>query len=133
MVLCDGTHQDPTTGKLTILGTFSTVAAETYPTSLNFCVYSAVTDAMGDFRLKFQLVDSQHAFEENNEPLFSVEIPLNSPSPLAVCESSMQVGNVAIPEPGVYHCELLHEGEVLMSRRLVAISRMVAAEGDGQT
>ena len=130
MVLCDGTHRDPATGKVTILGTFSTVTAKTYPTPVAFCVYSAVTDAIGEFTLKFQVVDSRHGFDAENEPIFSVEIVLNSPSPLAVSEGSMFVKGLVIQDPGVYHCELLHEGDVLMSRRLVAIKQVSADGGD---
>jgi len=132
LVLCDAVHRDPATGKCTILGTFSTVNSLEFPTHLSFCQYNAVTDADGEFKLKFQIVDSGHSFEEDAKPLFSVEVDLHSPSPLAVIEGTMAIQNVPLPKPGVYHCELLHEETLLMSRRLVAIQMSgVNEEGEG--
>lgn len=124
MVLADAVHVDATTGKQTILGTFSTVGAQSYPTKLRFCVYFAVTDAHGDFRLTFRIVDSRHVFEDTVQPVLEVNVQLSSPSPLAVCESCIALGGegVQLPDPGVYHCELLHGESLLMSRRLVAVS-----------
>ena len=120
MVLCDNLHVDATTGKRTILGTFSTVGAQEFPAKLRFVVYFAITDAEGEWELVFRMVDSSHAFEDGVPPIFEFPIPINSPNPLAVLEGQIHVGG-EIPKPGVYHCELLCNGNVLMSRRLIAI------------
>jgi Family of unknown function (DUF6941) len=121
MVLCDAIHVDATTGKQTILGTFSTVGAEQFPTKLNFAVYFAVTDAPSGFELTFRMVDSRHGFDEDCTPVFQIAMPMNSPSPLAVLESRVFLRQVLLSDPGVYHCELLSGESVLMSRRLVAV------------
>ena len=59
MVLCDAVHPDPATGKFTILGTFTNFASPSFPAAIQFCVYFAVTDGIGDVDLTLQLVDSQ--------------------------------------------------------------------------
>lgn len=121
MVLCDSVHHDPSTGKKTILGTFSTVVGSEWPTTIDFCIYNEVTDAVGEFVLSFQLVDSAHAFENSEDPIFKLDVPLESPTPLAVVSGTMHAQGVEIAKAGVYHCELLCGDNVLMSRRLVAI------------
>lgn len=127
MVLCDNVHMDSTTGKQTILGTFSTVGAKDFPTRLEFAVYYAITDAVGDLELTFRIVDSKHGFEDNQPPVLEKPFQLNSPTPLAVMEGRILVDAV-LPEPSVYHCELLADGNVLMSRRLVAVRPSDLAE-----
>lgn len=122
MILCDAVHVDSTTGKQTILGTFSTVTADQFPATIVLCVYFAITDAQGEFHLKFRIVDSRHAFEDDSQPVLELEVTCKSPSPLAVCES-MIAGPLQLPSAGVYHCELLVGDNLLMSRRLVAVTR----------
>jgi hypothetical protein len=129
MVLCDAVHRDPATGKCTILGTFGTVNDTTYPAQLSFYVYHAITDVQGEHNIKFQIVDSSHGFEEDSEPIVLFDNILPSPaSPLAVIEGIMGIQNAQIPKPGVYHCELLCDNAVLMSRRLVA--RQIQKSGE---
>lgn len=86
MILCDSVHKDSTTGKQTILGTFSTVNSQVFPAKLSFAVYYAVTDADADQELIFRVVDSRHGFEEGVEPVCEMTFPVKSPSPLAVIE-----------------------------------------------
>lgn len=128
MILCDGVHVDSTTGKQTILGTFSTVGAPTYPAKVRLCVYFAITDAQGDYRLVFQIVDSGHAFDDQSTPIVSLEMDAHSPSPLAVCEGFFG-GDTELPKPGVYHCELIADGNLIMSRRLVALGNQEEIKG----
>jgi hypothetical protein len=122
MVLADAVHIDPGTHKRFILGTFSTLASESFPAQLNLSVYYGITDAeTGEFEVTFRIVDSKHLFDDDTEPLFSTTIPINSPSPMAVCEGILTLRGLMIPAAGVYHCELLYGNEVLMARRLVAV------------
>ena len=122
MVLADAVHIDPGTQKRFILGTFSTLASPSFPATLNLSVYYGITDAdEGDYEVTFRIVDSRHLFDDETEPLLLTTFPIHSPSPLAVCEGILSMKGLTIPAPGVYHCELMHGSEVLMSRRLVAI------------
>jgi hypothetical protein len=67
-------------------------------------------------------VDSKHSFDDDSQPILELQMNSHSPNPLAVIEGALG-GIVEIPESGVYHCELLAGGNVLMSRRLVALRR----------
>jgi hypothetical protein len=129
MILCDDVHIDSTTGKQTILGTFSTVGASDFPTKVSFAVYYAITDAEGSMDLTFRMVDSKHGFDEESTPIFEVTFTIQTPSPLAVLEGRIYVANAILPQAGVYHCELLAGENVLMSRRLVAIRPPASLEG----
>jgi hypothetical protein len=128
MILCDNVHIDSTTGKQTILGTFSTVGAGEFPTKVSFAVYYAITDAEGSVDLVFRMVDSQHGFDEESTPVIELTFTNQTPSPLAVIEGRLYVANAILPVAGVYHCELLAGENVLMSRRLVAIQPPTASE-----
>jgi hypothetical protein len=121
MVLCDAIHTDSTTGKKTILGTFSAVHSDSFPTKINLSVYYAITDCPADFEMTFRVVHSKHLFEDGVEPALEAKYPGKSPSPLAVVEGQFFLQNAVLQEPGVYHCELLAEDSLLMSRRLIAL------------
>lgn len=120
MVLCDGVHRDPATGKSTILGTFSTVGSHEFPAPIRVCVYWAITDVMGEIELTFRLVNAKNILDDDVEPVFSLSFPISSPSPLSVNEGHFGL-ETKLPEQGVYHCEMLAGNDLLMSRRLVAI------------
>lgn len=120
MILSDSIHRDQATGKFTILGTFSTLQSEEFPAVTQLCAYWAITDAEGDYTLTFRVVDSKHLFDPDIEPVTSNDFPISAPNPLAVCEGALGL-KMVVPEPGVYHCELLIGDDLLMSRRLVAL------------
>ena len=121
MVLCDNVHRDRGSGKFTLLGTFSTFAAREFPAQVNFCIYFAITDGLGDLSLWMRIVDANHGIDDESVPLFeSPHTNTNFESPLVVMEGVMQIVT-NLPEAGLYHCELYANQELLMSRRLVAL------------
>jgi hypothetical protein len=133
MVLCDAVHRDGATGKCTLLGTFSTVASRDYPTDIEFSVYFAITDGNGPTKVTFRFVDAKSGIAPNDSSSeLSCEPPggidLNLKSPLVVVEGTIHV-KIRLPLPGLYHCELYAGDELLMSRRLLAMS-MPKPEGD---
>jgi hypothetical protein len=125
MVICDAAHRDPSTGKMTILGTFSSFGSESYPARLRFCVYFAVTDGIGDVTIRLQLINATAGIidpcdEDVQEgQVFAMRSEANFPGPFAVVESAIFI-EVELPEPGQYHCELWANRDLLMSRRLLA-------------
>ena len=119
MVLCDAVHKDPATGKTTLLGTFSTFGSPEYPAPLGLAVYLALTDGNGKYDIKIRMIDSKQLFEDETENVFEFNVPMVFPSPLSVIEGSIG-GLFVVPKPGVYHCEILCNENVLMSRRLIA-------------
>lgn len=122
MVLCDSVHQDPATGKFTLLGTFSTFGASEFPASVLFVVYCAITDGQGKVPIKLRLVDSAtDVAGDGGEPVFDEVIgECDFSDPLMVFELRTLI-NCNLPEAGVYHCEIYGGDKLLMSRRLLAV------------
>lgn len=123
MVLCDGVHRDATTGKFTILGTFSTLGSQEFPAKLQFCVYYSVTDGLGPTVLRLRLVDAScgiaNGVDGEEGVAFELSTEFDFENPLLVLETAVSIGTV-IPKEGLYHCELWAGDELLMSRRLLA-------------
>jgi hypothetical protein len=133
MVLCDDVHRDATTGKFTILGTFSTFAADEFPAQVRFSVYYAVTDGLGPTSLRLRIVDAKRGIAdgvgEDEGLVFDASSEFDFESPLLVLEAAMSIG-VPLPEPGLYHCELWAGDELLMSRRLLAVTKKGLTEDE---
>jgi hypothetical protein len=133
MVLCDGVHRDDTTGKYTILGTFSTLGARHFPAKLQFVVYFAVTDGLGPTRLRLRLVDARcglvNGGGEDEGVVFKVETEFDFENPLVVLELPISISAI-IPKAGLYHCELWAGEDLLMSRRLLAAQAPDQEEND---
>ena len=123
MVLCDHVHRDATTGKHTLLGTFSTFGASKFPAEVKFCVYFAITDGLGQTTLRLRLVDATSGLVDESEsdvkPVFEVSGEFSFESPLVVLEGTFGF-MTKIPRAGLYHCEMLAGDELLMSRRVLA-------------
>ena len=126
MVLCDAVHQDPTTGKFTILGTFTRLIGKKIRIKTRLCVYFAITDGLGKRTITLRIADSE-AIIENVDPLIRIEAQIEFGDPLAVVEAVFGF-EMEFPKPGVYHCELVAGDDVLMSRRLVVAAR----NGEGE-
>jgi hypothetical protein len=128
MVLCDAVHRDATSGKFTILGTFSTVGADTFPAKVRFCIYFAITDGLGATKLRLSLVDAESGVVDKSEnriegPVFEIDTDITFDDPLVVMETVVAL-ETSLPKPGLYHCELWAGDDLLMSRRLLAIQRI---------
>lgn len=131
MVLCDAIHRDQATGKFTILGTFSTLGAGDYPADLLCFVYFAITDGQGKVSVSIRIVESSADLTDEGAVIFeSKAMQVDFQDPLMVLEVAVMIVDrdeagqpcpVKIPRPGLYHCELYANSEVLMSRRLLAV------------
>lgn len=123
MVLCDSVHRDTTTGKFTILGTFSTLWAREFPAKVQFCVYYSITDGLGPTTLRLRLVDAScgiaSGVDHDEGVAFELSAEFEIENPLVVLETAVGIGAI-IPREGLYHCELWSGNELLMSRRLLA-------------
>jgi len=138
MVLCDGIYRDVATGKHTILGTFSTFAAGQFPAVLHFWVYFAITDGIGPTELQLRIVDSSRGIAdgiiENDGIIFRAKplLSINIEDPLMVIEGTTYI-QIPLPSPGLYHCELLANETLLMSRRLLAVQGIQGNAEEGKS
>jgi hypothetical protein len=116
MVVCDGLWRDPYTGKLTLIGLFTTVGSDVFPMSIPILsIYVALTDGQGEMPVKLELVDA----DEEQPPLFSDEQRVTFTDPCVVMELGFQKGGVVIPKPGEYRLKLFVNDEFLIERRLL--------------
>ena len=121
MVLCDNVHQDPATGKFTLLGTFSTFAARQFPALVQFFVYSAITDGQGQVPIRLRLVDSAVDLSGDGNAVFDEVIgECDFDDPLMTLEMRTYL-KLELPAPGVFHCEIYGGEKLLMSRRLILL------------
>lgn len=90
-----------------------------YPSPMQFVVYFAITDGLGKHTIELRLVNANQLIDESVEPVFATKTKINIEDPLGVLEIPVGI-QFMLAEPGVYHCELLCNGNVLMSRRVIA-------------
>jgi hypothetical protein len=125
MLLCDAVHRDATSGKHTILGTFSRINAASLPQPSQFVVYMALTDGMGKIPLELRLSHSNAMGED--APAASAKTEIELPDPLSVLEMVTTIQTV-FPKEGVWHCELFCDEDLLMSRRFLVRLKTPNAE-----
>ena len=118
LVMADAMHRDPGTGKLYILGTFSTIFASSFPsTHPLMTVYAVLTDGRGKIPIRLVIVP----VEDDTDPLADAKGELEFSDPRMVVEVSLGLPGVTFPCPGEYRVQLLAGEELLMERRLMVI------------
>lgn len=117
MVVCDGIHVDPWTGKRSLLGTFTAVAPPAYPAVVpRMAVYVVLTDMRGSVPITVRVVD----VDEDRPPVFdSGPLVVAGPNPVGVVEVDVRVNGPVFPEPGVYLVQVAARGEPLVERRVL--------------
>jgi hypothetical protein len=119
MVICDTVWVDPSTGKRTILGTFSAIFSTVFPVKLpQLAVYIALTDARGVVPIKFRVVD----VDEARQPVYEHDSQISFKDPLSVSEGTIMLRGAEFPQPGEYRVQLFCDGELIIERRLMVIS-----------
>ena len=117
MVICDAIHRDPATGKHTILGTFSSIAALDFPVRHpGMGVFISLTDGRGITPLTLKLVSA-----DENVRIFEAGLEVDFEDPRMVLELATNIGNIEFPQPGEYRLQLFAGDEPLMERRLVVV------------
>jgi hypothetical protein len=115
MVICDAIHQDPATKKCTLLGTFSTITARSFPVvHPGLAVHLALTEGRGNTTIRLSLVSS----DDEAQVLFSQEGVIQFADPRVVAEINFGIRNLTIPHPGEYRVQVHANNELLGERRL---------------
>jgi len=118
LVVCDAIWADPSTGKRTILGCFSTITAVEFP-ALHpvMCIYAVITDGHGKVPVALRLID----VDEDRQPVFELRGELQFPDPRIVLEIDFVAQSVVFPEPGEYRLQLMSGPHLLMVRRILVL------------
>lgn len=106
-LICDGAFRDPSTGKVSLTGTFDNIASKKFPAVHgNFAVYFKVTDLNGDYEFAVVVVAPDLVTEvarlsfpkrTYTDPLQPIDIPMNLPK-------------LVLPQAGRYTIRLLYNG-----------------------
>ncbi|MCE9531064.1 MAG: hypothetical protein K8T89_08055 [Planctomycetes bacterium] len=119
LLMCDGAHRDPSTGKWTLLGLFNSIHAVEFPTTHPLMVvYLAVTDAHGKISVRFRIIDG----DEERDPLVLIETELTVGDPRVVADIVIPIRDVTFPEPGDYRLQVFTNNQFLMERRILAMA-----------
>jgi hypothetical protein len=136
MVVADHVYQDRSTGKFLIAGTFSRLwtsaprpapapnQPQTFQTTEALSrvvstagsphLYVALSDVHGAISLTLRYVDLS-----NGTNLFEMTLGTGSSDPLALTELGVPLPRLPMPHPGAYSLDVLHDGEILGSWRIV--------------
>lgn len=118
IVFCDAIFRDPSTGKRTLLGCFSSIVSSTYPATARLAVHIALTDGYGKTPLTIRLV---HADGEG-DPVFEIKAEVDFPDPRIVGELDFTVGPATFSRPGEYRLQLEgRDNEMIVEKRLLVV------------
>jgi len=118
LLICDGAHRDPATGKWTLLGLFNSIRANEFPvTHGQLVVYLAMTDVKGKLKLTFRLVD----LDEDAEALFQFDAEMRVDDPRTVAEVVIPVHGARFPSAGEFRLQVFVDGQFLVERRMMVI------------
>jgi hypothetical protein len=115
MLVCDGLHLDPMTGKTYVMGCFSKVFAREFPATQAMCVYAILTDGYGKVPVIVRIVDVDAA----DEPLFEAKAEVEFTDPRMMVELTFGPEGVTFPAPGEYRIQLFAGPEFVIERRIV--------------
>ena len=115
LVVCDAVHEDPSTGKRTLLGLFNGLTCRQFPAvHPALAVYAAITEGYGEYRVILRITDS-----EGTASLYESGTEIRFLDPRTVAEISFTFLRLRFPVAGEYRVQL-HVGEhFLTERRLV--------------
>ena len=119
MILCDTVIMDAHTGKQSIIGCFSQVNAEGFPTVFRpSAAFIELTDGQGHYSGSLRLV-----YAATEEVLGEREYTIDIPDPLKIVQMHFELPPVPFSRAGMYRLDLLCEGKLLRSRRFTAVRR----------
>ncbi len=120
LILCDGIHVDPYTGRRTLLGEFDEYSSAVFPAVIPVChTFAEVTECMGVVQLRMRVSTA----DPEKEPVWETDFTeIASDSPLARTTVHWGVEDLTFPEPGVYLVQLVDGYDrVVTQRRLFII------------
>lgn len=116
LLVADNHILDSRNNQHTIVGVFSHVKAERFPTLLGrLCIYAELTNGRGAQSIKIRIIDS----DEARPPVIDAAVNIDFTDPLDVSQVGFGASGVVFPSPGEYRVQLLSGTTLLMERRLM--------------
>ncbi len=117
MLICDGAHRDPGSGKWTLLGLFNSINSNGFPTKHpQLLIYLALAGAEGKVPLRLQIVAS----DRKDEPVYKIEAELTVNDPKVVADLVVPVRDVVFTKPGEYLLQVYANNHFLTERVITA-------------
>ena len=123
MIVCDSVQPDRSTDKITILGAFEHISAESYPARHpEVTVFAELTDGRGQTPITLKVTRVQPD-SLDGEVVFSGTLEATFPDPRFVARVILRMAPWDIPHEGEYRFILETEGAFVAERRVVAAVR----------
>ena len=114
LMLCDHVVYEQGTQKPYLLGVFTGVAADHFPTiPQRFDLFAAFTDGLGDVRMVLSIVHL-----DTNEEIYTQEMTVSFPDPLRVVNLRFRVRQLIYEAAGTYLFALTADDHDIAARRV---------------
>jgi hypothetical protein len=114
LMLCDQVVFEQGTQKPYLLGVFTGVAADTFPTApQRLDVFAALTDGLGDIRMTLVVVHL-----ETNQEVYAQQMTVHLPDPLRVVNLRFRVRQLTFDAAGTYLFALTVDDQEIAARRI---------------
>lgn len=119
LTLCDCVIVEERTKKISLIGTFTGVAADRFPALIRpFSLFSVLTDGQG-----VGTVDIVATRLDADEEVYTYRSEVRFPGPLTEVSFHLRIPQLVAPEPGDYQFTLLIDGEWVAQRRIRVYAR----------
>jgi hypothetical protein len=81
------------------------------------CVFAEMTNGRGTVPISIRVID----VDEARPPVFTANLEVAFPDPLAISQIACGAAGAMFPEPGEYRVQALSAGHVLSERRLLML------------
>jgi hypothetical protein len=114
LMLCDQVVFEHGTQKPYLLGVFTGMAADKFPTaSQRFDLFAALTDGQGDVTMNLSVVHL-----DTNQEIYGQTMTVNFPDPLRVVNLRFRVRQLAFDAAGTYLFALTIDDQEIAARRV---------------
>ena len=114
LMLCDQVTFEMGTQKPSLIGIFTGMAADSFPTSpQRFDAFIALTDGLGTGTLELTVTEQQ-----TGNQVYVQRVQLTCPDPLRVINLRLRVRQCSFPAPGEYLFTFTVDGQELAHRRV---------------
>ena len=118
LLLAETHLTDARTGQSSLVGILDHLHGARYPVMMSkVCVFAELTNGRGTVPVSFRVIDA----DEARPPVFTANVEVAFPDPLAISQIACGAVGATFPEPGEYRVQVLCGGMVLAERRLVMI------------
>jgi hypothetical protein len=118
LIVCDQIITDRVTGKVSLIGMFSTIHTPRFPVQHpQICVYAAMTDGRGKTPITIRVVDANEA----RKPLVEGKGTVEFKDPRMIANLALQFRGLRFPEAGQYRVQLWCGSSLLREARLHVI------------